>query len=95
MRPRTLKRSTWSRPQFWGKYRGRVVDNIDPLGRARLSVEVLEISPAVTWALPALTEFDLARYVPPPVGMNVWVEFEHGDVARPIWTGFFWPAGDT
>lgn len=26
----------------------------------------------------------------PPVGADVWVEFEEGDARPPIWTGFLW-----
>src|SRR5207342_1678154 len=26
----------------------------------------------------------------PPVGAGVWVEFEAGDVSRPIWVGCWW-----
>jgi hypothetical protein len=29
-------------------------------------------------------------FSPPPVGANVWVEFEEGNVRRPIWSGAFW-----
>ena len=30
----------------------------------------------------------------PPVGANVWVEFEGGDPDYPIWSGCFWGAGE-
>ena len=30
----------------------------------------------------------------PPVGANVWVEFEGGDVNYPIWSGCFWGPGE-
>src|SRR5439155_2936787 len=29
-----------------------------------------------------------------PLGADVWVEFEQGDVDRPIWVGGFWGAGE-
>ena len=29
----------------------------------------------------------------PPVGSNVWIEFEAGDVDRPIWSGGWWGQG--
>jgi hypothetical protein len=32
-------------------------------------------------------------YAVPPIGANVWIEFEHGDVNKPIWSGCYW--GDT
>jgi hypothetical protein len=30
----------------------------------------------------------------PPVGANVWVEFEAGDPDYPIWSGCFWGVGE-
>jgi hypothetical protein len=30
----------------------------------------------------------------PPVGANVWVEFEGGDPDYPIWSGCFWGVGE-
>jgi uncharacterized protein involved in type VI secretion and phage assembly len=30
----------------------------------------------------------------PDPGASVWVEFEGGDVSKPIWAGCFWRAGD-
>ena len=32
----------------------------------------------------------LARCALPPAGTSVWVEFEEGNINRPIWAGFFW-----
>jgi hypothetical protein len=31
----------------------------------------------------------------PPLGANVWVEFEQGDADKPVWVGGFWSAGET
>ncbi len=83
-----------ARSRFWGKYRGIVNDTNDPqgLGRIRAQVpEVLdtEISP---WALPC-TPYpgpDQGWFAIPPVGAAVWIEFEAGDPARPIWVGGWW-----
>lgn len=30
----------------------------------------------------------------PPVGANVWVEFEGGNIDFPIWSGCFWGTGE-
>jgi hypothetical protein len=30
----------------------------------------------------------------PPVGANVWVEFEEGNPDHPIWSGCFWGKGE-
>jgi hypothetical protein len=76
---------------LWGKYRGIVAENKDPLRLARLMVSVPSLGSRTTgWAMPALPIFRLEDFSPPPVGSNVWVEFEHGDPSYPVWTGFFW-----
>lgn len=79
----------------WGKYRGTVVNNDDMRRRARLLVMVPEISgPNLqVWAEPCLPYAGLACGVValPPIGASVWVEYEHGDINAPIWTGCFYP----
>ena len=88
-----------TRSHFYGKYRGVVQDVDDPeaLGRIRANVpEVLdtEVSP---WALPCVTYAgpDVGLHAIPPVGAGVWIEFEAGDPARPIWVGGWWGRDDT
>ena len=79
---------------FYGKYRGTVLDNIDPLQSGRLQVEVPDVAGTVpsTWALPCLPFAGTGAgfFAVPPVGSLVWVEFEQGDPDYPIWTGCFW-----
>lgn len=79
----------------FGKYRGFVSDNDDPEKRGRLRVTVPSVLGAeVTgWALPCLPFGGLADqgwFAVPENESQVWVEFEEGDVSRPIWTGTFW-----
>ncbi|WP_205833095.1 phage baseplate assembly protein V [Azohydromonas caseinilytica] len=83
-----------ARSRFWGKYRGIVQDVDDPEGLARLRAyvpEVLdtEVSP---WALPCVPYAgpDQGLHAVPPVGAGVWIEFEAGDPARPVWVGAWW-----
>jgi uncharacterized protein involved in type VI secretion and phage assembly len=81
----------------YGKYRGFVVDNADPelRGRVKLQVPALLGDQATDWALPCLPCGGLADqgwFWVPEVGAQVWVEFEGGDLAHPIWTGTFWQA---
>lgn len=81
-----------------GKYRGRVADNVDPLFLGRLLVEVPQIPAVVfTWAMPCVPYAgpNVGFYMIPPIGANVWVEFEGGDVNYPIWVGCFWSEGET
>ena len=80
--------------QFFGKYRGKVTDNKDPLKLGRIQVQV----PAVfgegrnSWAMPCTPYAgkDIGLFMAPPVKTNVWVEFEGGDPDYPIWSGCFW-----
>jgi uncharacterized protein involved in type VI secretion and phage assembly len=80
--------------QFFGKYRGTVVNNTDPQNMGRLSVTVPDVSniQASTWAMPsaALAGNQSGFFAVPPVGSNVWVEFEQGNSDYPIWSGCFW-----
>jgi hypothetical protein len=82
---------------FTGKYRGKVVDNIDPLMLGRLIV----LAPAVSefplsWAMPCVPYAgrNVGIFALPPIAANVWIEFEGGDPNYPIWTGCFWGDGE-
>ncbi len=79
--------------RYIGKYRGVVVDNADPAQLGRIRASVPAVSPdALGWALPCLPYAGpgVGFFAIPPVGASVWVEFEGGDPALPIWTGCFW-----
>jgi uncharacterized protein involved in type VI secretion and phage assembly len=84
--------------KYFGKYRGRVAVNEDPLKMGRIQAQVPDVlgSTPSSWAMPALPLAgpQVATYVIPPVGAGVWVEFEHGDKSFPIWTGGWWGAQD-
>jgi hypothetical protein len=85
------------RGKFFGKYRGKVVENVDPLVLGRIMVEVPAV-PAVseTWAMPCVPYAgpQVGFYAIPPITANVWVEFEGGDPNFPIWVGCFWSEGE-
>ena len=79
----------------YGKYRGTVVDNVDPEKRARLKLRIPSVlaDQDTDWALPCLPYggFDQqGMFMVPDVDAQVWVEFEEGDIHRPIWVGTFW-----
>jgi uncharacterized protein involved in type VI secretion and phage assembly len=80
--------------QFIGKYRGKVVNNQDPQNTGRLQVQVSDVSnvQSTTWALPSahFAGGQSGLFSTPPVGANVWVEFEQGNSDYPIWSGCFW-----
>lgn len=80
--------------QFFGKYRGKVAANQDPLHLGRIQVEVPAIfgQDRQAWALPCTpyAGADVGFFAIPPVGSNIWVEFEEGNSDYPIWSGCFW-----
>ncbi|HEY0044659.1 MAG TPA: phage baseplate assembly protein V [Allosphingosinicella sp.] len=85
----------WKR--FHGKYRGKVIDNVDPLFQGRIIAEVPAVSGSIlNWALPCTpyAGFGVGFYAIPPVGANVWIEFEGGDPNYPVWVGCFWGPED-
>ncbi len=80
--------------RYYGKYRGTVINNIDPeqIGRVLVEVpDVLGLTPS-SWAMPCVPAAGIQAgvFVVPPIGSQVWVEFEQGDPDYPIWTGGFW-----
>ena len=83
--------------RMFGKYRGTVAGNLDPKQMGRLQVQVPAVygTNTLNWALPAVPYAgpNQGFYMIPPVGANIWVEFEGGDINSPIWTGCFWGEG--
>ncbi len=81
---------TRSQEQYFGKYRGFVVDNDDPDNRARVTLAVPSIlgDEVTLWAEPCLPFGGLSDqgfFLVPEAGAQVWVEFEEGNVSKPIW----------
>lgn len=86
------------RERVYGKHKGSVVRVDDPDKRGRIKVLVPEVlgevisgwaEPCVPYAGPGSGFFS----VPLPLS-GVWVEFEGGDVSRPIWSGCYWATGE-
>ncbi len=80
--------------KFYGKYRGTVVNNLDPMQLGRIQVmvpDVLGLSVS-SWAMPCvpIAGKQQGMFVLPQVGAGVWVEFEQGEPDYPIWVGCFW-----
>ena len=79
----------------FGKCRGIVIDNKDPEKRGRLKLKIPSVlgTEESDWALPCLPYggFDQqGMFFVPDKDAQVWVEFEEGDISRPIWVGTFW-----
>jgi uncharacterized protein involved in type VI secretion and phage assembly len=83
----------------YGKFRAVVVDNQDPQKRGRLKLRVPSVlaDQETDWALPCMPFGGGAAYgwfAIPEVDAQVWVEFEEGDITKPIWVGTFWQQAD-
>jgi hypothetical protein len=80
--------------RFYGKYRGLVIENIDPEQIGRVMVQVPDVLGEIpsSWAMPCVPAAGIQSgcFIVPPIGSQVWVEFEQGDPDYPIWTGGFW-----
>lgn len=80
--------------KYYGKHRGTVLNNIDPMQKARLLVQVPDVLGLgiSSWAMPCvpLAGIQMGSFVVPIIGSLVWVEFEGGNPDYPIWSGCFW-----
>src|SRR6187455_2687034 len=75
---------------YYGKYRGVVVNNLDPLQQGRIQVTCPDVTlPPSTWALPCfpVAGIQAGAWMLPNPGTGVWLEFEQGDANHPIWSG--------
>lgn len=94
----TLEAADRRTDRFYGKYRGLVTINVDPLNLGRLKAIVPEVLGEIpsSWALPCAPYAGTGAgfFAVPPIGAGVWIEFEAGDVSRPIWTGCWWATGE-
>ena len=77
--------------RYYGKYRGTVLNNVDPMQIGRLLVQVPDVTGLTpsSWAMPCfpITGKQMGAYMIPQMGTGVWVEFEQGDPDHPIWSG--------
>lgn len=80
--------------RYYGKYRGTVINNIDPEQRGRIMAQVPDVMGLVpsSWAMPCVPMAGKSQgtFMVPQIGAGVWIEFEQGDPDYPIWVGGFW-----
>jgi hypothetical protein len=80
--------------KYFGKYRGTVVNNVDPMQIGRIQAIVPDVSNVLptSWAMPCVpvAGLQMGEFTVPPIGSGVWIEFEQGNPDFPIWTGCFW-----
>ena len=83
-----------SEGRYYGKYRGVVLNNIDPMQMGRVQVQVPDVMGIglSSWAMACVpfTGKQSGVYCVPQIGAGVWVEFEQGDPDHPVWVGGFW-----
>ena len=79
---------------LYGKYRGTVINNVDPMQIGRIQAMVPDVAGLVpsTWAMPCLpmAGINTGVFTVPMIGSGVWIEFERGDPDYPIWVGGYW-----
>ena len=77
--------------KFYGKYRGMVLNNIDPKQMGRIQAQVPDVASMLptSWAMPCfpLSGKQMGMWAIPQIGAGVWVEFEQGNPDYPIWSG--------
>ncbi len=82
--------------RYYGKYRGTVINNVDPEQRGRIQAIVPAVQGLVPmgFAMPCvpLAGKQEGTFMVPQLGAGVWIEFEQGDPDYPIWVGGFWGA---
>jgi uncharacterized protein involved in type VI secretion and phage assembly len=83
--------------KYFGKYRGQVLDNVDPFKQGRIKAQVPSVPGTdSTWCNPCVPYAgkNVGFFFTPAIGANVWVEFEEGEKDKPIWSGGFWGSGE-
>jgi hypothetical protein len=79
---------------YYGIYRGTVAKNVDPMGLGRVAALVPEVGGEVPlgWAMPCVPPAakPAGTFMVPAIGAGVWLQFEAGDLDRPVWTGGWW-----
>jgi hypothetical protein len=79
--------------QYFGKFRAIVTDIHDPQQLGRIQIMIPDLGAMLSsWALPCVSASlpEVTGAALPSIGSRVWIEFEHGDIDFPIWTGCFY-----
>jgi uncharacterized protein involved in type VI secretion and phage assembly len=79
---------------YYGKYRGTVINNVDPMQIGRIQVMVPDVSALIptSWAMPCvpIAGKQMGTFFVPQIGAGVWIEFEQGNPDYPVWVGGYW-----
>jgi hypothetical protein len=84
---------------FYGLYRAKCLNNLDPLGQSRILVHVyirdgdLNYNDSTHQWIPVLSPYgglrQMGLFMTPPIHAEGFVEFEEGDPNRPVWIGAY------
>ncbi len=78
---------------YFGLYSGCVTDNVDPDDKGQLHVLVPQIlEPGETVVAKPLLPWGF--FYLPEIDDKVWIQFEGGDLANPVWVGAQYVAGE-
>ena len=82
------------RKKYYGKYRGTVINNVDPMQIGRIQAMVPDVSALIptSWAMPCvpIAGKQMGTFFVPQIGAGVWIEFEQGNPDYPVWVGGYW-----
>ena len=91
-------RGTEAIGRYYGTYRALVLNNEDGINVGKILVQIPFVQSGIeVWAYPKSIGGGLGygfKYLMPPKGEFVWVEFEYGDPARPVWSYHPWALGE-
>ena len=81
--------------RLYAKFRGYAYRVDDPENRGRIQAFVPRLlgpDEPTGWAMPSAPYAgpDQGMFLVPDIGAGVWIEFEEGDLSRPIWSGMWW-----
>ncbi len=84
------------RNRFFGKFRGAVTQVDATTWSIKAQVPAVLGTQESGWCQPCVPYAGPGAgfLMLPDIGAGVWVEFEGGDVSRPIWVGCFWRQGE-
>lgn len=84
--------------RYYGTYRAVVLNNDDNTHTGKILIHIPMVQSGIkVWALPKSIGGGLGygfKYLTPQKGEIVWVEFEYGDPARPLWSYHPWALGE-
>ena len=88
---------TTEKRRYYGKYRGRVIPPQDLQMTGRITALITVGGTPLTVVAEACTPYagpGCGLYAIPALGAGVWIEFEEGNLDKPIWVGCWWSEAD-